>query len=94
MSRGANLLANLTVNPGVSDLTGSFRLYKRDVLVDLVTAVKGRAYVFQMEVSWDVIIYVALLAVSAVLCLLFESYITVTDAACRLLCAPRPRAIP
>lgn len=50
MSRGANLLANLTVNPGVSDLTGSFRLYKREVLADLVTAVKGRAYVFQMEV--------------------------------------------
>lgn len=50
MSRGANLLANLLVNPGVSDLTGSFRLYKREVLKDLVLSVKGRAYVFQMEV--------------------------------------------
>lgn len=50
MSRGANLLANLTVNPGVSDLTGSFRLYKREVLADLVASVKGRAYVFQMEI--------------------------------------------
>lgn len=43
-------MANLLVNPGVSDLTGSFRLYKREVLEDLVTKVKGRAYVFQMEV--------------------------------------------
>ena len=50
-SRGANLLANLLVNPGVSDLTGSFRLYKKHVLEDLVKSVKGRAYVFQMEVS-------------------------------------------
>ena len=49
-SRGANILATLLLNPGVSDLTGSYRLYKRDVLEDLVKSVKGRAYVFQMEV--------------------------------------------
>lgn len=51
-SRGANLLATLLLNPHVSDLTGSFRLYKRKVLEDLMLCVKGRAYVFQMEVSW------------------------------------------
>ena len=49
-SRGANLLATLLLNPKVSDLTGSFRLYKREVLSDLMLCVKGRAYVFQMEV--------------------------------------------
>lgn len=49
-SRGANLLANLMLQPSVSDLTGSFRLYKREVLEDLMTRVNGRAYVFQMEV--------------------------------------------
>jgi dolichol-phosphate mannosyltransferase len=49
-SRGANLLANLLLAPSVSDLTGSFRLYKRRVLEDLMLQVKGRAYVFQMEV--------------------------------------------
>jgi dolichol-phosphate mannosyltransferase len=49
-SRGANLLATLLLNPNVSDLTGSFRLYKRDVIEHLMTKVKGRAYVFQMEV--------------------------------------------
>lgn len=49
-SRGANLLANLLLNPGVSDLTGSFRLYKKNVLEDLLKSVKGKTYVFQMEV--------------------------------------------
>jgi len=49
-SRGANLLANILLNPGVSDLTGSFRLYKRSVIEDLMNTVKGRTYVFQMEV--------------------------------------------
>ena len=41
-SRGANLLANLLLTPGVSDLTGSFRLYKRTVLERLIKAVKGK----------------------------------------------------
>ena len=50
ISRGANLLANLLLSPGVSDLTGSFRLYKKSVLMDLMKSVKSRAYVFQMEV--------------------------------------------
>ena len=49
-SRGANLLATLLLNPNISDLTGSFRLYKKEVLTDLIASVKGRAYVFQMEV--------------------------------------------
>mmetsp|Transcript_20645 Transcript_20645/g.29567 ORF Transcript_20645/g.29567 Transcript_20645/m.29567 type:complete len:238 (-) Transcript_20645:79-792(-) len=49
-SRGANLLANLMLNPGLSDLTGSYRMYKKSVLVDLMTSVKSTAYVFQMEV--------------------------------------------
>ena len=49
-SRGANLLANLLLNPGVSDLTGSFRLYKKSVLETLMAEVKGKTYVFQMEV--------------------------------------------
>jgi dolichol-phosphate mannosyltransferase len=92
MSRGANLLANLLLNTGVSDLTGvflrlyicymiyypshicyivmpvciatilfyivlivclttgSFRLYKREVFDDLIRCVKGKTYVFQMEI--------------------------------------------
>ena len=49
-SRGANFIATLLLNPGVSDLTGSFRLYKKSVLETLMKSVKGRTYVFQMEV--------------------------------------------
>lgn len=49
-SRGANLLANLLLTPGISDLTGSYRLYKKEVLAKLMLSVKGRTYVFQMEV--------------------------------------------
>jgi dolichol-phosphate mannosyltransferase len=50
ISRGANLLADLLLSPGVSDLTGSYRLYKKHVLETLMKSVKSRAYVFQMEV--------------------------------------------
>ena len=49
-SRGANLLASLLLNPSFSDLTGSYRLYKKEILERLMNEVKGRAYVFQMEV--------------------------------------------
>lgn len=50
VSRGANLLAKLALWPNVSDVTGSFRLYKRRVLEELIAATKSRGYVFQMEV--------------------------------------------
>jgi dolichol-phosphate mannosyltransferase len=50
ISRGANLLATLLLNPGLSDLTGSYRLYKKHVLEDLMSKTKSRAYVFQMEI--------------------------------------------
>jgi len=49
-SRVANYLATVLLAPGVSDLTGSFRLYRRDVLQALVAAVRSKGYVFQMEV--------------------------------------------
>ena len=50
ISRGANLIATLLLQPDVSDLTGSFRLYRKPVLEDLIQQTKSRAYVFQMEV--------------------------------------------
>lgn len=56
-SRGANLLATLLLNPKISDLTGSYRLYKKEVLVDLIQSVKGKAYVFQMEVGLNSLMY-------------------------------------
>ena len=49
VSRGANLFADTVLNPGVSDLTGSFRLYKRDVLEAVISRTESKGYTFQME---------------------------------------------
>jgi len=49
VSRGANLLTQILLRPGVSDLTGSFRLYKKEVLEKLVNSCVSKGYVFQME---------------------------------------------
>jgi len=49
LSRGANFLATVLLRPGVSDLTGSFRLYKKDVLAKLISSCISKGYVFQME---------------------------------------------
>ena len=49
VSRGANLFADTVLNPGVSDLTGSFRLYKRDVLEAVISNTESKGYTFQME---------------------------------------------
>lgn len=48
-SRVANFLAMAMLWPSVSDLTGSFRLYKRDALQRLVRACVTKGYTFQME---------------------------------------------
>lgn len=48
-SRVANFLASVSLWPGVSDLTGSFRLYRRDVLQKLVKSCVTKGYTFQME---------------------------------------------
>lgn len=49
ISRGANFLTQILLRPGASDITGSFRLYKKDVLERLVKACVSKGYVFQME---------------------------------------------
>jgi dolichol-phosphate mannosyltransferase len=36
------------LQPGVTDLTGSFRLYRREVLADLVAKSVSKGYVFQV----------------------------------------------
>ena len=45
-SRVANFLANTLLNPVASDLTGSFRLYKKEVIDRIMPLVKSRGYVF------------------------------------------------
>lgn len=49
-SRVANFLADFLLSPKCSDLTGSFRLYKKEVLEFLMEKVKSKGYAFQMEV--------------------------------------------
>ncbi|KAL4216448.1 dolichol-P-mannose synthesis [Mactra antiquata] len=49
ISRGANFLTQILLRPGASDLTGSFRLYRKDVLEKMVNACVSKGYVFQME---------------------------------------------
>ncbi|KAK2586631.1 hypothetical protein KPH14_011678 [Odynerus spinipes] len=49
ISRGANFITQLLLRPGASDLTGSFRLYKKDVLETLIKSCVSKGYVFQME---------------------------------------------
>ncbi|GMS96794.1 hypothetical protein PENTCL1PPCAC_18969, partial [Pristionchus entomophagus] len=52
ISKGANYLAQFLLEPGVSDLTGSFRLYKKAVLADLISECVSKGYVFQMEMMF------------------------------------------
>ncbi|KAJ8257562.1 hypothetical protein GJAV_G00187000 [Gymnothorax javanicus] len=49
ISRGANFITQVLLRPGSSDLTGSFRLYKKAVLEQLVKQCVSKGYVFQME---------------------------------------------
>lgn len=48
-SRGANILASTLLGASVSDLTGSYRLYRRDKLESLLEKVIAKGYAFQME---------------------------------------------
>ncbi len=50
-SRGANTLAQALLSPGVSDLTGSFRLYRKAALELLMRQCKSKGYAFQMEIA-------------------------------------------
>lgn len=49
-SRTANFLADFLLNPGVSDLTGSFRLYERETIELVLPQVSSKGYAFQMEI--------------------------------------------
>ncbi len=49
ISRVANYIAQTLLRPGASDLTGSFRLYKKEVLQSLIRSCISKGYVFQME---------------------------------------------
>lgn len=50
VSRVANYLAQIVLRPGVSDLTGSFRLYKASCFKDIMKNMEAKGFVFQMEI--------------------------------------------
>lgn len=50
VSRGANLLSSFVLGPWTTDVTGSFRLYRRPVIEKLIREVTSKGYVFQMEI--------------------------------------------
>jgi len=49
ISCGANYLTQLLLWPPISDVTGSFRLYRKSVLDKLIEKCQSKGYVFQME---------------------------------------------
>jgi dolichol-phosphate mannosyltransferase len=50
-SKGANFLASFLLDPGnASDLTGSFRLYKKEAIDKILPRVQCKGYAFQMEI--------------------------------------------
>ncbi|KAL7672801.1 hypothetical protein ACOME3_007680 [Neoechinorhynchus agilis] len=50
ISRTANYVTQMILDPGQSDLTGSFRLYKREKLKKILSSCRSKGFVFQMEV--------------------------------------------
>uniref|UniRef100_A0A8C9H026 Dolichol-phosphate mannosyltransferase subunit 1 n=1 Tax=Piliocolobus tephrosceles TaxID=591936 RepID=A0A8C9H026_9PRIM len=50
VSTVANFLAQFLLFIKLTDLTGSFRLYKTEVLKEVIQKVDGKGYVFQMEI--------------------------------------------
>ena len=51
-SRVANFLADTLLAPGVSDLTGSFRLFRREVLLDLIGKVSAGKVAMDGSGGW------------------------------------------
>lgn len=45
-------MAQTLLQPNVSDLTGSFRLYRKSVLTQLMKDCVSKGYVFQMEIMF------------------------------------------
>ena len=48
-SRGMGLVAELVMGSAFTDLTGSYRLYRREVLKQLVSSTVTKGYTFQLE---------------------------------------------
>ncbi|KAK1444021.1 dolichol-phosphate mannosyltransferase subunit 1 [Babesia gibsoni] len=51
ISKCANFLAHFLLRPSMSDLTGSFRLYRRSLFEKIMKNIQSRGYIFQMEIA-------------------------------------------
>ncbi|GIX63412.1 dolichol-phosphate-mannose synthase family protein [Babesia caballi] len=51
VSKTANFLAHFLLRPALSDLTGSYRLYRRSLFEAVLKQVTSRGYIFQMEIA-------------------------------------------
>ncbi|PAV82944.1 hypothetical protein WR25_17707 [Diploscapter pachys] len=52
LSKRGNICSSLVLDFRVSDSTGSFRVYRKDVFKDLVSKCISKGYVFQMEIMF------------------------------------------
>lgn len=53
LSRGGNIYASLALGAGLSDITGGYRAYRREVLEEIdLDAVDSAGYVFQVDLAW------------------------------------------
>lgn len=53
LSRGGNIYASLALGAGLSDITGGYRAYRREVLGEIdLDAVDSAGYVFQVDLAW------------------------------------------
>ncbi|EAN33025.2 Glycosyl transferase family 2 family protein [Theileria parva strain Muguga] len=49
ISKSLNYVCKTLFNPEVTDLTGSFRLYRKDVLSKVITTIHSKGFLFQVE---------------------------------------------
>ncbi len=53
LSRGGNLYSRLALGVPISDITGGFRVYRREVLEELhLDSVASQGYCFQVDMAW------------------------------------------
>ena len=53
LSRGGNLYSRLTLGVQIRDITAGYRVFRRDVLTELVLGeVNSQGYCFQIDMAW------------------------------------------
>jgi dolichol-phosphate mannosyltransferase len=50
ISRGANFFASFFLRSSISDMTGSFRIYRKSLFQNLTKGIKNNGFAFMMEI--------------------------------------------